>query len=105
MDDRRFGVLARAGRAREQHRAGLPARRQRDVRGRLRPAHLRADRRRPGAGREAPRVLEPGAVTATRVGPPPPAFVDVGSVDTFREEVVDYATRMWRGGGAGAHDV
>jgi acetyl esterase/lipase len=38
-------------------------------------------------------------VTATRVGPPPPAFVDVGSVDTFRDEDVDYATRIWRAGG------
>ncbi|GAA1835733.1 alpha/beta hydrolase [Pseudonocardia ailaonensis] len=30
----------------------------------------------------------------------PPAFVDVGSVDTFRDEAVDYATRIWQAGGA-----
>lgn len=29
----------------------------------------------------------------------PPAFVDVGSVDTFREEDVAYATRIWQAGG------
>lgn len=28
-----------------------------------------------------------------------PAFLDVGSVDTFRDEVVDYATRLWAAGG------
>jgi acetyl esterase/lipase len=30
----------------------------------------------------------------------PPAYLDVGSVDIFRDEVVDYAARMWRAGGA-----
>jgi acetyl esterase/lipase len=29
----------------------------------------------------------------------PPTFVDVGSVETFRDEDVDYAVRMWRAGG------
>ncbi|WP_306371616.1 alpha/beta hydrolase [Nocardiopsis sp. CC223A] len=29
----------------------------------------------------------------------PPAFLDVGSAETFRDEVVDYATRIWRAGG------
>jgi acetyl esterase/lipase len=29
----------------------------------------------------------------------PPAFIDVGSVETFRDEDVDYALRMWRAGG------
>ncbi len=28
----------------------------------------------------------------------PPAFVDVGSVETFRDEDVDYAVRLWRAG-------
>jgi acetyl esterase/lipase len=28
-----------------------------------------------------------------------PAFLDVGAVETFRDEVVDYAVRMWRAGG------
>jgi acetyl esterase/lipase len=29
----------------------------------------------------------------------PPAFIDVGSVETFRDEDVDYAVRLWRAGG------
>jgi acetyl esterase/lipase len=29
----------------------------------------------------------------------PPAFLDVGSAETFRDEVVDYASRIWRAGG------
>jgi acetyl esterase/lipase len=29
----------------------------------------------------------------------PPAFVDVGSADSFRDEDVDYATRIWQAGG------
>ena len=29
----------------------------------------------------------------------PPAFVDVGSADTFRDEDVAYATRIWQAGG------
>jgi acetyl esterase/lipase len=29
----------------------------------------------------------------------PPAFLDVASAETFRDEVVDYASRLWRAGG------
>ncbi|MDF3298802.1 alpha/beta hydrolase [Streptomyces tropicalis] len=29
----------------------------------------------------------------------PPAFLDVGSAETFRDEVVDYASRIWQAGG------
>ncbi|MET9229183.1 alpha/beta hydrolase [Lentzea sp. NPDC003310] len=29
----------------------------------------------------------------------PPTYVDVGSVDVFRDEAVDYASRIWRAGG------
>lgn len=29
----------------------------------------------------------------------PPALVDVGSAETFRDEVVDYASRLWQAGG------
>jgi acetyl esterase/lipase len=29
----------------------------------------------------------------------PPAYLDVGSVETFRDEVIDYAARIWRAGG------
>lgn len=29
----------------------------------------------------------------------PPAFLDVGSAETFRDEVVSYASRIWQGGG------
>jgi acetyl esterase/lipase len=28
----------------------------------------------------------------------PPAFLDVGSAETFRDEVVTYATRLWQAG-------
>ncbi|GAB3739740.1 alpha/beta hydrolase [Nocardiopsis nanhaiensis] len=30
----------------------------------------------------------------------PPAFLDVGSAETFRDEVVEYASRIWRAGGS-----
>ncbi|WP_159943205.1 MULTISPECIES: alpha/beta hydrolase [unclassified Nocardiopsis] len=30
----------------------------------------------------------------------PPAFLDVGSAETFRDEVVDYASRIWKAGGS-----
>ena len=30
----------------------------------------------------------------------PPAFIDVGSAETFRDEDVAYATRIWQAGGA-----
>lgn len=29
----------------------------------------------------------------------PPAFLDVGSAETFRDEIVEYASRIWRAGG------
>uniref|UniRef100_UPI000A510757 alpha/beta hydrolase n=1 Tax=Streptomyces niveiscabiei TaxID=164115 RepID=UPI000A510757 len=29
----------------------------------------------------------------------PPAFIDVGSAETFRDEDVAYATRIWQSGG------
>jgi acetyl esterase/lipase len=29
----------------------------------------------------------------------PPAFIDVGSAETFRDEDVAYATRIWQAGG------
>jgi acetyl esterase/lipase len=28
----------------------------------------------------------------------PPAFLDVGSAETYRDEVVAYASRIWQGG-------
>ncbi|MBN1173716.1 MAG: alpha/beta hydrolase [Micromonosporaceae bacterium] len=30
----------------------------------------------------------------------PPAFIDVGSVEIFRDEAISYATRIWQAGGA-----
>jgi acetyl esterase/lipase len=36
---------------------------------------------------------------ATDLSGLPPAYLDVGSVETFRDEVVDYAVRIWRAGG------
>ncbi|HEX3784881.1 MAG TPA: alpha/beta hydrolase [Pseudonocardiaceae bacterium] len=30
----------------------------------------------------------------------PPTFIDVGSAETFREEALDYASRIWRAGGS-----
>jgi acetyl esterase/lipase len=36
---------------------------------------------------------------ATDLSGLPPTFVDVGSTDTFRDEDVDYATRIWQAGG------
>ncbi|MFF3413849.1 alpha/beta hydrolase [Streptomyces sp. NPDC002698] len=36
---------------------------------------------------------------ATDLSGLPPAFLDVGSAETFRDEVVDYASRIWRAGG------
>ena len=29
----------------------------------------------------------------------PPTFIDVGSAETFRDEAVEYATRIWAAGG------
>jgi acetyl esterase/lipase len=36
---------------------------------------------------------------ATDLSGLPPAFIDVGSADSFRDEDVDYATRIWQAGG------
>ncbi|MFI6905594.1 alpha/beta hydrolase [Nonomuraea sp. NPDC050394] len=36
---------------------------------------------------------------ATDLSGLPPAFIDVGSAETFRDEDVDYAVRIWRDGG------
>ncbi|MEU6665722.1 alpha/beta hydrolase [Streptomyces sp. NPDC046727] len=36
---------------------------------------------------------------ATDLSGLPPAFLDVGSAETFRDEVVDFASRIWRCGG------
>lgn len=36
---------------------------------------------------------------ATDLSGLPPAFIDVGSAETFRDEDVDYASRLWRAGG------
>ncbi|WP_030817086.1 alpha/beta hydrolase [Streptomyces sp. NRRL F-2799] len=36
---------------------------------------------------------------ATDLSGLPPAFLDVGSAETFRDEVVEYASRIWRSGG------
>lgn len=36
---------------------------------------------------------------ATDLSRLPPTFIDVGSTDTFRDEDVTYATRIWRAGG------
>jgi acetyl esterase/lipase len=36
---------------------------------------------------------------ATDVSGLPPAFIDVGTAETFRDEDVEYATRLWHAGG------
>src|SRR5262249_42846223 len=36
---------------------------------------------------------------ATDLAGLPPAFIDVGSAETFRDEDVAYATRIWQAGG------
>lgn len=36
---------------------------------------------------------------ATDLSGLPPAYLDVGSVETFRDETLDYAARIWRAGG------
>jgi acetyl esterase/lipase len=40
------------------------------------------------------------AARATELAGLPPAFIDVGSAETFRDEAVAYATRLWLDGGA-----
>jgi acetyl esterase/lipase len=37
---------------------------------------------------------------ATDLSNLPPAFIDVGSAETFRDEAVEYASRIWRAGGS-----
>jgi acetyl esterase/lipase len=37
---------------------------------------------------------------ATDLSGLPPAFVDVGSAETFRDEDVAYASRIWQAGGS-----
>ncbi|HEY4020988.1 MAG TPA: alpha/beta hydrolase [Pseudonocardiaceae bacterium] len=37
---------------------------------------------------------------ATDLSGLPPTFIDVGSAETFRDEAVDYAARIWRAGGS-----
>jgi acetyl esterase/lipase len=37
---------------------------------------------------------------ATDLSGLPPAFIDVGSAETFRDEDVEYATRIWQAGGS-----
>jgi len=39
------------------------------------------------------------AARATDLSGLPPAFLDVGSAETFRDEVVTYASRLWQAGG------
>ena len=39
------------------------------------------------------------AARATDLSGLPPAYIDVGSAETFRDEDVDYATRIWQAGG------
>jgi acetyl esterase/lipase len=39
------------------------------------------------------------AARATDLSGLPPAFLDVGSAETFRDEVVTYASRIWQAGG------
>ncbi len=36
---------------------------------------------------------------ATDMSGLPPAFIDVATTETFRDEDVDYATRIWQAGG------
>lgn len=48
-------------------------------------------------GRTVPETAAPAR--ATDLGGLPPAFVDVGSAETFRDECVDYAARIWACGG------
>jgi acetyl esterase/lipase len=53
-----------------------------------------------GDGRGGPDV-SPYAAPAreTDLSGLPPAFIDVGSAETFRDECVDYASRIWAAGG------
>ena len=54
-----------------------------------------------GDARGGPDVSQYAApARATDVSGLPPAFIDVGSAETFRDEAVAYATRIWQAGGA-----
>ena len=50
-----------------------------------------------GGGRDVPVYAAPAR--ATDLAALPPAFLDVGSAETFRDEVVAYASRLWAAGG------
>jgi acetyl esterase/lipase len=53
-----------------------------------------------GAARGGPDVSPYAApARATDVSGLPPAFIDVGSAETFRDEAVTYASRIWQAGG------
>jgi acetyl esterase/lipase len=53
-----------------------------------------------GAARGGDGVSEYAApARATDLSGLPPAYLDVGSVETFRDETIDYAARIWRAGG------
>lgn len=53
-----------------------------------------------GAARGGPDVSPYAApARATDLSGLPPAFIDVGSAETFRDEAVTYATRIWQAGG------
>ncbi|MEU3825743.1 alpha/beta hydrolase fold domain-containing protein [Streptomyces sp. SID486] len=55
---------------------------------------LLGDRR---GGPDVPQYAAPAR--ATDLSELPPAFLDVGSMETFRDEVVTYASRIWQAGG------
>jgi acetyl esterase/lipase len=53
-----------------------------------------------GAARGGPDVSPYAApARAANLAGLPPAYIDVGSVDTFRSEDIDYAERLWEAGG------
>ncbi len=53
-----------------------------------------------GSRRGGPEVSEYAApARVTDLSGLPPAFLDVGSAETFRDEVVAYASRLWQAGG------
>jgi acetyl esterase/lipase len=54
-----------------------------------------------GATRGGPEVSQYAApARAADLAGLPPAFIDVGSAETFRDEAVAYASRIWQAGGA-----
>ncbi|MGW0706347.1 alpha/beta hydrolase [Streptomyces sp. NPDC002643] len=54
-----------------------------------------------GEGRGGPDVSAYAApARAADLSDLPPAFLDVGSAETFRDEVVAYASRLWQAGGS-----